>query len=67
MFAQRLGAETVEVASSHVAMVSHPEAVVEVIEAAATGHIPRTGRGGSDGLTARPPNLLSRKARTVTK
>jgi len=36
MFAQRMEAETVEVASSHVAMVSHPDAVVELIEAAAT-------------------------------
>jgi pimeloyl-ACP methyl ester carboxylesterase len=35
MFAQRMGAETVEVASSHVAMVSHPEAVVGLVEAAA--------------------------------
>jgi pimeloyl-ACP methyl ester carboxylesterase len=35
MFAQRMRAETVEVASSHVAMVSHPEAVVGLIEAAA--------------------------------
>jgi pimeloyl-ACP methyl ester carboxylesterase len=35
MFARRMGAETVEVASSHVAMVSHPEAVVALIEAAA--------------------------------
>jgi pimeloyl-ACP methyl ester carboxylesterase len=35
MFAHRMGAETVEVASSHVAMVSHPEAVVGLIEAAA--------------------------------
>jgi pimeloyl-ACP methyl ester carboxylesterase len=35
MFAKRMGAETVEVASSHVAMVSHPDAVVELIEAAA--------------------------------
>jgi hypothetical protein len=35
MFAQRMGAETVEVASSHVTMVSHPEAVVGLIEAAA--------------------------------
>ena len=34
MFARRMGAETVEVASSHVAMVSHPDAVVELIEAA---------------------------------
>ena len=35
MFAQRMGASTVEVASSHVAMVSHPDEVVRLIEAAA--------------------------------
>jgi pimeloyl-ACP methyl ester carboxylesterase len=35
MFAKRMGAEAVEVASSHVAMVSHPDAVVELIDAAA--------------------------------
>ena len=35
MFAKRMGAETVEIASSHVPMVSHPDAVVELIEAAA--------------------------------
>ena len=35
MFAQRMGASTVEVASSHVAMVSHPGEVVSLIEAAA--------------------------------
>jgi pimeloyl-ACP methyl ester carboxylesterase len=34
-FAQRMGATTVEVASSHVAMVSHSEAVVELVEQAA--------------------------------
>ena len=34
-FAQRMGATTVEVASSHVAMVSHPDEVVELIETAA--------------------------------
>jgi pimeloyl-ACP methyl ester carboxylesterase len=34
-FAKRMGATTVEVASSHVAMVSHPDAVVELIEQAA--------------------------------
>jgi pimeloyl-ACP methyl ester carboxylesterase len=36
MLARRMGAETAEVASSHVAMVSHPEAVVGLIEAAAS-------------------------------
>jgi pimeloyl-ACP methyl ester carboxylesterase len=36
MFARRMGAQTIEVASSHVAMVSHPDAVVGLIEAAAT-------------------------------
>ena len=35
MFAERMGAETVEVASSHVAMVSHPDAVSELIQTAA--------------------------------
>jgi pimeloyl-ACP methyl ester carboxylesterase len=34
MFAERMGAETVEVPSSHVAMVSHPDAVIELVEAA---------------------------------
>jgi pimeloyl-ACP methyl ester carboxylesterase len=34
-FAQRMGATAVEVASSHVPMVSHPDAVVELIETAA--------------------------------
>jgi pimeloyl-ACP methyl ester carboxylesterase len=35
MFAQRMGASTVEVAASHVAMVSHPDEVVRLIHAAA--------------------------------
>jgi pimeloyl-ACP methyl ester carboxylesterase len=35
MFAERMGATTVEVPSSHVAMVSHPEDVVKLIKAAA--------------------------------
>jgi pimeloyl-ACP methyl ester carboxylesterase len=35
MFAQRMGATTVEVLSSHVAMVSHPDEVVGLIQAAA--------------------------------
>jgi pimeloyl-ACP methyl ester carboxylesterase len=34
-FAARMGATTVEVASSHVPMVSHPETVVELVETAA--------------------------------
>ena len=33
-FAKRMGATTVEVASGHVAMVSHPDAVAELIETA---------------------------------
>ena len=33
-FAQRMGATTVEIASNHVAMVSHPEDVLQLIEAA---------------------------------
>jgi pimeloyl-ACP methyl ester carboxylesterase len=35
MFAQRMGATTVEVASSHVAMVSHPDEVARLIQAGA--------------------------------
>jgi pimeloyl-ACP methyl ester carboxylesterase len=34
-FAQRMGATTVEIPSSHVAMVSHPDEVAELIEKAA--------------------------------
>jgi pimeloyl-ACP methyl ester carboxylesterase len=37
MFAERMGATTVEVASSHLAMVSHPQDVVSLIEAAVDG------------------------------
>jgi len=36
MFAKRMGAETVEVASGHLAMVSHPDEAVKLIEAAAS-------------------------------
>jgi hypothetical protein len=32
--AKRAGATTVEISASHVAMVSHPDAVVELIETA---------------------------------
>ena len=35
MFATRMGATTIEVPASHVAMVSHPGEVAELIEAAA--------------------------------
>ena len=35
MFARRMGADTLEVASSHVVIVSHPHEVVELIKAAA--------------------------------
>ena len=34
-FAERMGATTVEVAASHVAMVSHPDEVAELVEKAA--------------------------------
>jgi pimeloyl-ACP methyl ester carboxylesterase len=40
MFARRMGAETIEVPSSHVAMVSHPQSVVELIDAAARSVTP---------------------------
>jgi hypothetical protein len=49
MFAKRMGAETGEVASSHVAMVSHPDAVVELIEAAAK---PAADAGAHEAATA---------------
>jgi pimeloyl-ACP methyl ester carboxylesterase len=49
MFAKRMGAETVEVASSHVAMVSHPDTVVELIEAAAKQ---AADAGAHEGATA---------------
>jgi pimeloyl-ACP methyl ester carboxylesterase len=35
MFASRMGATTVEVPSSHVAMVSHPQEVTDLVEKAA--------------------------------
>ena len=35
LFAKRMGATTVEIASSHVAMVSHPDDVLNFIETAA--------------------------------
>jgi hypothetical protein len=35
MFAGRMGATTIEVPSSHVAMVSHPDEVAQLIETAA--------------------------------
>jgi pimeloyl-ACP methyl ester carboxylesterase len=41
LFAKRMGATTIEVASSHVAMVSHSDDVVKLIETAAQGQ----GRG----------------------
>lgn len=37
LFAKRMGATTVEVASNHVAMVSHPDEVLKLIETAARG------------------------------
>jgi pimeloyl-ACP methyl ester carboxylesterase len=35
MFASRMGAATIEVPSGHVAMVSHPDEVTQLIKAAA--------------------------------
>jgi pimeloyl-ACP methyl ester carboxylesterase len=50
MFAKRMGADTIEVPSSHVPMVSHPDAVVQLIEAAAN-HVGYA----EDGATASAP------------
>jgi pimeloyl-ACP methyl ester carboxylesterase len=47
MFAKRMGAETVEIASSHVAMASHPDAVVGLIEAAARATASPSAAAGS--------------------
>ena len=41
MFAKRMGAHTVEVAAGHLAMVSHPDEVVTLIEAATTSPVSR--------------------------
>jgi pimeloyl-ACP methyl ester carboxylesterase len=52
MFAQRMDATTVEVPSSHVAMVSHPDEVVTLDRGCVRRHPQRTGRLGlcpSDG------------------
>jgi pimeloyl-ACP methyl ester carboxylesterase len=38
LFATRMGAKVIEVPSSHVAMVSHPDEVTQLIEAAAESH-----------------------------
>jgi pimeloyl-ACP methyl ester carboxylesterase len=46
-FARRMGAETIEVASSHVAMVSHPSSVVGLIEAAASATTGAPAEGAS--------------------
>jgi pimeloyl-ACP methyl ester carboxylesterase len=35
LFAKRMGATTVEIATNHVAMVSHPDDVLQLIETAA--------------------------------
>jgi len=45
-FANRMGATTIEVAASHVAMVSKPDQVVQLIEKAAAG-APAVHRGGA--------------------
>ena len=45
MFARRMGAETIEIASSHVAMVSHPDAVAGLIEAAARATVDLAAAG----------------------
>jgi pimeloyl-ACP methyl ester carboxylesterase len=47
MFAKRMGATTIEVPSSHVAMVSHSNDVVQLIEAAASA----VGGAGNEQLT----------------
>src|SRR2546421_13077743 len=43
LFANRMGATPVEVPTNHVAMVSHPQDVVQLIEKAAQGHVQGSG------------------------
>jgi hypothetical protein len=45
MFASRMGATTVEIPSSHIAMVSHPGEVAQLIKAAAEA-VPATSSEG---------------------
>jgi len=42
MFAKRMNATTIELESSHVAYISHPDVVVDLIEAAATATVTQT-------------------------
>ncbi len=53
-FAQRMGATTVEVPSSHVAMVSHPNEVIELTKKAADAWADQ--RIGRSGLGGTPPD-----------
>ena len=53
MFAQRMRATTVEVASGHLAMVSHPGDVVELIEAAAAATVPSSESVATANTTTR--------------
>ncbi len=43
LFARRMGATTVEVPTNHVAMVSHPDDVVKLIETATRDHVQKRG------------------------
>ena len=53
MFAQRMGASTLEVGSGHLAMVSHPGEVVELIEAAAAATVPSSESVATANITTR--------------
>src|SRR5438445_9506004 len=56
MFAERMGATTIEVPSSHLPMVCHPADVAGLIEAAARVAAPPTDRAGSDADVRPPPH-----------
>ncbi len=49
LFAQRMGATTVEVATNHVAMVSHPDDVVQLVKTAAETLATSDAAGGVRG------------------
>ncbi|MGO9822373.1 MAG: alpha/beta fold hydrolase [Solirubrobacteraceae bacterium] len=64
MFAQRMGASTVEVPSGHLAMVSHPDEVIRLINAAGGAARDRSGRdelaGAGQARTSRGDTPLCR-------
>jgi pimeloyl-ACP methyl ester carboxylesterase len=59
MFASRMGATTVEVPASHVAMVSHPHEVTELIRAAVETCTAAPARSRGDRVSPQHPTSRS--------